>query len=274
MDYNPGPAKVLRRDFTIEDVEEYFVDFIVNDTLGRLSNAHVAFADKEPMKARSKQCLQLARLSSIAVDFPKIGVAAEIPDELRVKKFPDFMDKPDHMTYQSERVMGRLYRELRSQVLVLEPLPTVNKAYSMALKVEKQREVHINFSDSSSVSAMFAKAQMNQGNNSAKKYGNSELKGHRWGKTNTGGRAMAVQMMDSPLNFEESGEEEKKGLQGQSLTDIIQQEVMKLMKGKMQLENNQVNFAHLGDFAGMNYSLQVIDCLEVGTWIVDTGPTK
>ncbi|KAJ0037959.1 hypothetical protein Pint_22534 [Pistacia integerrima] len=82
---------------------------------------------------------------------------------------------------------------------------------------------------------------------------------------------MAVQMMDSPLNFEESGEEEKKGLQGQSLTDIIQQEVMKLMKGKMQLENNQVNFAHLGDFAGVNYSLQVIDCLEVGTWIVDTG---
>ncbi|KAJ0098282.1 hypothetical protein Patl1_28009 [Pistacia atlantica] len=65
------------------------------------------------------------------------------------------------------------YDQLRSQVLVLEPLPTVNKAYSMALKVEKQREVHINFSDSSSVSAMFAKAQMNQGNNSAKKYGNS-----------------------------------------------------------------------------------------------------
>ncbi|KAJ0093258.1 hypothetical protein Patl1_24688 [Pistacia atlantica] len=65
-----------------------------------------------------------------------------------------------------------------------------------------------------------------------------ELKGQE-GKTNTGGRAMAVQMMDSPLNFEENGEEEKKDLQGQSLTDIIQQEVMKLMKGKMQLENNQ-----------------------------------
>ncbi|KAJ0099302.1 hypothetical protein Patl1_20673 [Pistacia atlantica] len=53
------------------------------------------------------------------------------------------------------------YDQLRSQILVLEPLPTVNKAYFMALKVEKQREVHINFSDSSSVSAMFAKAQMN-----------------------------------------------------------------------------------------------------------------
>ncbi|KAJ0099035.1 hypothetical protein Patl1_19784 [Pistacia atlantica] len=40
MDHNPGLAKVLHRDFTIEDVEEYFVDFIVNDTL-RDSNAHV-----------------------------------------------------------------------------------------------------------------------------------------------------------------------------------------------------------------------------------------
>ncbi|KAJ0084201.1 hypothetical protein Patl1_29939 [Pistacia atlantica] len=65
------------------------------------------------------------------------------------------------------------YDQLRSQILVLEPLPTINKAYFMTLKVEKQREVHINFSDSSSVSAMFAKAQMNQGNNSTKKYGNS-----------------------------------------------------------------------------------------------------
>ncbi|KAJ0038192.1 hypothetical protein Pint_23683 [Pistacia integerrima] len=100
-----------------------------------------------------------------------------------------------------------------------------------------------------------------------------DLKGQQ-GKANIGGRAMAAQMMDSPLNFEDIGEEEKKGLQGQSLTDIIQQEVIKLMKGKMQMENNQVNFAHLGVFVGMNYSLQVIDCLEVGTWIVGTGASN
>ncbi|XP_044472969.1 probable RNA-dependent RNA polymerase 1 [Mangifera indica] len=113
MDYTPGKAKVLHRDVTIEDVEEYFVDFIVNDSLGIISNAHVVFADKEPEKARSKRCLRLARQSSIAVDFPKTGVAAKIPSELRVDKYPDFMDKAEHMTYQSERVMGRLYREVK-----------------------------------------------------------------------------------------------------------------------------------------------------------------
>ncbi|KAJ0099031.1 hypothetical protein Patl1_19780 [Pistacia atlantica] len=113
MDYNAGPPKVLHRDVTIEDVEEYFIDFIVNDKLGIISHAHVVFADTEPMKARSTQCLQLAQLSSIAVDFPKTGVAAQLPGQLRVKKYPDFMDKPDHMTYQSKRVMGRLYREVK-----------------------------------------------------------------------------------------------------------------------------------------------------------------
>lgn len=97
----------------LQDVEEYFVDVIVNDSLGIISHAHLVFADKAPMKARSKQCLELARLFSIAVDFPKTGVAAKIPDELRVKKYPDFMDKPDHMTYQSKRVIGRLYREVK-----------------------------------------------------------------------------------------------------------------------------------------------------------------
>ncbi|XP_044505487.1 probable RNA-dependent RNA polymerase 1 [Mangifera indica] len=126
MDYTPGKAKVFHRDVTIEDVEEYFVDFIVNDSLGIINHAHVVFADKEPEKARSTQCLQLARQASIAVDFPKTGVAAKIPSELRVDKYPDFMDKPDYMTYQSERVMGRLYREVKG----IAPHATAIKSFT------------------------------------------------------------------------------------------------------------------------------------------------
>ncbi|XP_044480605.1 probable RNA-dependent RNA polymerase 1 [Mangifera indica] len=126
MDYTPGKAKVFHRDVTIEDVEEYFVDFIVNDSLGIINHAHVVFADKEPEKARSTQCLQLARQASIAVDFPKTGVAAKIPSELRVNKYPDFMDKPDYMTYQSERVMGRLYREVKG----IAPHATAIKSFT------------------------------------------------------------------------------------------------------------------------------------------------
>ncbi|KAJ6321895.1 hypothetical protein OIU77_011892 [Salix suchowensis] len=117
MDYTPEPTLQLDRDVTIEyfswttpqkpvceltitlqtqhEVEEYFTNYIVNDSLGIIANAHTAFADKESLKAMSAPCIELARKFSIAVDFPKTGVPAEIPSHLRVKVYPDFMEKPD-----------------------------------------------------------------------------------------------------------------------------------------------------------------------------------
>lgn len=72
------------------------------------------FADQQPAKAMSAPCLELSKLSSIAVDFSKTGVAANIPSWLRVKKYPDFMEKHDKSFYESQRVIGKLYREVKS----------------------------------------------------------------------------------------------------------------------------------------------------------------
>ncbi|CAH2037641.1 unnamed protein product [Thlaspi arvense] len=115
MDYTPEPAQILDHDVTIEEIEEYFTNYIVNDSLGIIANAHTAFADKEPQKAFSEPCIQLARKFSIAVDFPKTGVAAEIPQHLYVKEYPDFMEKLDKPTYESENVIGKLFREVKER---------------------------------------------------------------------------------------------------------------------------------------------------------------
>ncbi|KAL4554803.1 hypothetical protein LXL04_037409 [Taraxacum kok-saghyz] len=53
------------------------------------------------------------------------------------------------------------YESLRNQILVLDPLPSVHKAYSMALSVEKQKEVQINFLVPTEVSAMMVKTSNN-----------------------------------------------------------------------------------------------------------------
>nr|GMD23404.1 probable RNA-dependent RNA polymerase 1 [Ipomoea batatas] len=114
MDYTPAPSMDVYHDVTIEEVQKYFVDYILNDSLGIISNAHVAFADKELLMAKSQPCLKLAQLFSIAVDFPKTGVPAEIPSDLRVKEYPDFMEKPpEKVTYVSTRVIGKLFREVK-----------------------------------------------------------------------------------------------------------------------------------------------------------------
>lgn len=110
MDYTAAPSTVLDHDVTIEEVEEYFTNYILNDSLGIIANAHTVFADSENLKALSKPCLELAELFSIAVDFPKTGVPAEIPSHLRVKVYPDFMEKSDKPSYDSKSVIGKLFR--------------------------------------------------------------------------------------------------------------------------------------------------------------------
>ncbi|KAL3502016.1 hypothetical protein ACH5RR_036465 [Cinchona calisaya] len=113
MDYTPAPSMQLDHEVTIEEVEEYFTNYIVNDSLGIIANAHTVLADQELLKAMSDPCLKLARLFSIAVDFPKTGVPAVIPSDLRVKEYPDFMEKPDKTTYESKHVIGKLFREVK-----------------------------------------------------------------------------------------------------------------------------------------------------------------
>jgi RNA-dependent RNA polymerase len=97
----------------LQEVQEYFTNYIVNDSLGIIANAHTAFADKEPSKAMSAPCVELAKLFSIAVDFPKTGIPAIIPQHLHVKDYPDFMEKPDKPTYESFNVIGKLFQEVK-----------------------------------------------------------------------------------------------------------------------------------------------------------------
>lgn len=97
----------------LQEVEEYFTNYIVNDCLGIIANAHTVFADREPLKAMAEPCIKLSQLFSIAVDFPKTGVPAVIPQELYCKEYPDFMEKPDKPTYVSPNVIGKLFREVQ-----------------------------------------------------------------------------------------------------------------------------------------------------------------
>ncbi|MCI20324.1 RNA-dependent RNA polymerase 1, partial [Trifolium medium] len=58
-------------------------------------------------------CIELAKLFSTAVDFPKTGIPAVIPRELFAKEYPDFMEKSDKKTYKSNNVIGTLFREIQ-----------------------------------------------------------------------------------------------------------------------------------------------------------------
>lgn len=83
---------------------------MISDTLGAISTAHLVHADREPEKALSPKCLQLAALHSMAVDFAKTGAPAEMPRELKLREFPDFMERWEKPMYVSKGPLGKLYR--------------------------------------------------------------------------------------------------------------------------------------------------------------------
>ncbi|XP_041013861.1 probable RNA-dependent RNA polymerase 1 [Juglans microcarpa x Juglans regia] len=141
MEYIAAPTKQVDHDVTIEEVEEYFTDYIVKDNLGIIDNAHVVFADREPDKAMSSKCMKLAELHSIAVDFPKTDIVAEIPPDLRVEEYPDFMEKPNKKSYISKSIIGKLFREVEDIASPTSPrkpftLETAKQYYDSGMEVD------------------------------------------------------------------------------------------------------------------------------------------
>ncbi|CAF4723521.1 unnamed protein product [Rotaria sp. Silwood1] len=99
--------------FGINDICKFFIEYIEADNLGMIANSHLAFADQSLLRAKAKECLQLARMHSTAVDFAKNGVSAQrLTTELRPSKYPHFMENRQKLSYRSQTILGQLYDEV------------------------------------------------------------------------------------------------------------------------------------------------------------------
>lgn len=112
MDFTPDQEEKERltvEEVTMEDISRFFVEYIKNDSLGQIAYAHLAAADFEYEGVMSDKCLELARLHSRAVDYPKSGLRAKMTKDDRPKKYPHFMEKSPDKTYVSKKILGQLY---------------------------------------------------------------------------------------------------------------------------------------------------------------------
>ncbi|KAK4798218.1 hypothetical protein SAY86_030544 [Trapa natans] len=112
MQYDPAEAKVNPRGVKHQDIVNFFVQHIMNENLGTICNAHVVHADRSEDGALNKNCLHLAELAATAVDFPKTGKLVRMPHDLKPNLYPDFMGKREYQSYKSEKILGRLYRQI------------------------------------------------------------------------------------------------------------------------------------------------------------------
>ncbi|KAF0701203.1 hypothetical protein As57867_008246, partial [Aphanomyces stellatus] len=116
MDYTPPTARSLPTDAAHHPhaMGDFFVEFMKNDNLGQIANAHVVFADLNILGPKSTECLKLAALHSTAVDFAKTGVPAVMQPGLIVPKYPDFMENTTKPSYVSTKILGQLYRRAKA----------------------------------------------------------------------------------------------------------------------------------------------------------------
>jgi hypothetical protein len=73
-DYATITPHNLGRSVEINDIVDFFIDFMQMDKLGQISNMHKIRADKSPDGTRDDDCKTLAKLASDAVDFSKSGI--------------------------------------------------------------------------------------------------------------------------------------------------------------------------------------------------------
>ncbi|XP_029824565.2 probable RNA-dependent RNA polymerase SHL2 [Ixodes scapularis] len=99
----------------LEGMIQFVCNYIKNDNVGIMSNAHLAWADSLEDGIFSKQCLQIARKISTCLDFAKTGETSYLNKDEKPIQYPDFMEKGSSKdTYRSKRVLGHLYRLHRS----------------------------------------------------------------------------------------------------------------------------------------------------------------
>lgn len=115
MEETKGVSQHLKnKEIKRKDIVNSYIDYMKNDTIALISNAHLAFADSDPLGAFSEKCLKLSELFSIAIDAPKHGNFVS-HDEFKkhgllLKSYPDFLDSQISSTYKSPGVIGELFR--------------------------------------------------------------------------------------------------------------------------------------------------------------------
>jgi RNA-dependent RNA polymerase len=108
MDFTAARPRTLDRLVTVNDMTDFFVDYMRSDKLAMIATRHLALADYVEDGVKDGRCKQLAQLHSLAVDYPKSGVPVSVPAHLKKVKWPHFMEKPK-TNYISKKILGQLY---------------------------------------------------------------------------------------------------------------------------------------------------------------------
>ncbi|KAI8897258.1 RNA dependent RNA polymerase-domain-containing protein [Globomyces pollinis-pini] len=119
--YPSAPKLNLGRPCNVLDIADFVVNYFESNILGLICSKHLTLADIRENGTMDPDCIHLAGLASLAVDFPKSGTPVPIKElhKVTIVSKPDFMapegvfgknaQNPGKF-YPSQKVLGQLFR--------------------------------------------------------------------------------------------------------------------------------------------------------------------
>lgn len=134
-DYQKIDLLQFQNKCTIDDVADFFLDYIRLHSVGQTATRHLQLSDQRIHGALDADCIRLAQMHSIAVDFCKTGITNQFGEmPICSRQRPDFMQKesdiesiranskiktsqpsrskPQFEYYQSNKPLGLLFRAI------------------------------------------------------------------------------------------------------------------------------------------------------------------
>ncbi|KAF7035733.1 hypothetical protein CFC21_046550 [Triticum aestivum] len=109
--------------------------FVPSYTIGTAADCWLVYMDqllvgqvqesKREMEIKDKT-LDLVDIYYESLDAPKTGIKVDVPDALRVKKYPHYMEKGDDRSYHSTSVLGQIYDEAKALSEQSKDIPPIN----------------------------------------------------------------------------------------------------------------------------------------------------
>lgn len=134
MDYSPSKKPTESDGINDETLLKHFINHARNDNLGHIAMLwmdHAVLAGD----AGCNECLELAQLHSIAVDFPKTGIPAVIPDTLKIKSTvprAHWREKKGSPSFHCNSIVGQLYDQVVAEINSPRRVPRANDIIALA----------------------------------------------------------------------------------------------------------------------------------------------
>jgi RNA-dependent RNA polymerase len=100
----------IYEEICLDDVLDFYLKSLNNFELGKISNLHLAYADKYGINHPNS--VLLSQAYTIALDFAKTGLQPDLPKEVQNVEYPNYME---HMgkSRESTSVLGNIYKTYR-----------------------------------------------------------------------------------------------------------------------------------------------------------------